>query len=120
MAELLEAWTIYRVYRAEKISSTSIGPELDNYENEMEKPEVDNVEEDQNSILKKPKVDEVEEDQAAVPSKKQKNDKDDASITLTKKLYSWQGRNIKGNMVREANASITPTKNKIGTVDKIE
>ena len=70
------------------MSSTLIGPNLDNNDNKMEKPEVDNVEEDQNSILKKPKVDEVEEDQAAVPSKKQKNDKDDASITLTKKLYS--------------------------------
>ena len=67
MAELLEAWTIYRVYRAEKISSTSIGPELDNYENEMEKPEVDNVEEVQASVLEQPRVDEVEEYQDAVP-----------------------------------------------------
>ena len=41
------------------MSSTFIGPELDNDENEMEKPEVDNVEEEQSSVLEQPKVDEV-------------------------------------------------------------
>ena len=46
--------------------STIIGLELDNNENEMEKPKVDNVEEDQASVLEKPKVDNVEEDQASV------------------------------------------------------
>ena len=35
--------------------STLIGPELDNNDNETEKPEVDNVEEDQASVLEKPK-----------------------------------------------------------------
>ena len=39
---------------------------MGNNGNEMEKIEVDNVEEDQTSILEKPKVDEVEEDQASV------------------------------------------------------
>ena len=47
------------------MSSTSIGPELDNDDNEKEKPEVDKV----------------EEDQASVPLNKKKNDKDDVSIT---------------------------------------
>ena len=40
--------------------STSIGTELDNDENEMEKPEVDNVKEEKSSILEQPKFDEVE------------------------------------------------------------
>ena len=47
----------------------------------MEKPEVDNVEEEQASVPEQLKVDEVEEDQASVPSKKKKNDKYGASIT---------------------------------------
>ena len=42
------------------MSSTLIGPDLDNNNNKMEKPEVDNVDEDQASILEKRKVDEVE------------------------------------------------------------
>ena len=40
--------------------STSIGPELDNDENEIDKPEGDNVEEEQASVMEQPKVDEVE------------------------------------------------------------
>ena len=46
MAELLEALTDYEFNRAKKMSPTLFGPELDNNKNEMEKPEVDNVEED--------------------------------------------------------------------------
>ena len=68
--------------------STLIVPGLDNGDNEMEKLEVDHVEEDQASFLEKPKVDEVEQDEASVPSKKQKNNKDNASITSTKKRHS--------------------------------
>ena len=49
------------------MSSTLIGPEFDNDENEMEEPKVDNVEEDQSSIIFK-----------------KKNEKYDASITSTK------------------------------------
>ena len=41
------------------MSSTLIGTKLDNDKNEMEKPEVDNVEEKQSSVLEQPKVDEV-------------------------------------------------------------
>ena len=59
-----------------------------NDENEMEKPEVDNYEEEKASVLKQPKVDEVKEYQASVPSKKQKNDKDGSSITPTKQNYT--------------------------------
>ena len=51
----------------------------------MEKPEFDNVEEEQASVLEQPKVDEVEEYQYSVPSKKHKNDKYGASITSTNK-----------------------------------
>ena len=36
--------------------STSIGTNLDNDENEMEKPEFNNVEEEQDSILEQPKL----------------------------------------------------------------
>ena len=65
------------------MSSTSIFTKLDKNENEIVKPEVQNFEEEQASVLEQPKVDEVEEDQAYNPSKKHKNDKDDASITST-------------------------------------
>ena len=47
------------------MQSTLIGPELEKNENEMQEPKVDNVEEDQASIL----------------LKKKKNEKDNASIT---------------------------------------
>ena len=40
--------------------STSIVPKLDNDENEMEKPEFENVEDEQASVLEQPKVNEVE------------------------------------------------------------
>ena len=43
LAELLEAWPDSGVHRADKMSSTSIGLKLDNNENEMEKPDVENV-----------------------------------------------------------------------------
>ena len=59
MAALLEAWINYVVHRVEEMESTSIGPEFDNNENEIEKPEVDNVEEEQSSVLEQTKVDEV-------------------------------------------------------------
>ena len=68
--------------------SILIGPELDKDDNEMEKPEVDNIEEYQASVLEKAKVDEVEEYQASDTSNKQKNDKDDTSITSTNKLHT--------------------------------
>ena len=58
----------------------------------MEKPEVDNVEEEQSSVLEQPKIDEVGEDQDSVPSKKQKNDKYGASITSTTKNIENQGK----------------------------
>ena len=67
MAELLEAWTDSRVNRVEKMLSTSIAPELDNDVNENEKPEVQNAEEEQATVLEQPKVDKVEKDQASVP-----------------------------------------------------
>ena len=95
LAALVEAWTDSRFNRAENILSTLIVPGLDNGDNEMEKLEVDHVEEDQASFLEKPKFDEVEQDEASVPSKKQKNNKDNASITSTKKRHSWQSRKIK-------------------------
>ena len=49
------------------MSSTSIVPELDNDLNEIEKPEVQNAEEEQATVLEQPKVDKVEKDQASVP-----------------------------------------------------
>ena len=61
MAELLEAWTDSGVNRVKNTSLTLIIPKLYNNENEMEKPEVDNVEKEQSSVLEKPKNDEVEE-----------------------------------------------------------
>ena len=61
MAELLEAWTDSGVNRVKNTSLTLIIPKLYNDENEMEKPEVDNVEKEQSSVLEKPKNDEVEE-----------------------------------------------------------
>ena len=70
MAALLEAWTDSGVHRSENMSSTSIGPELDNNENEIEKPEVYNIEEEQDFFLEQPKVDEVEEYHASFPSNK--------------------------------------------------
>ena len=42
MAALLEAWNNSIVHRADKMSSTSIVPKLDNDENEMENHEVNN------------------------------------------------------------------------------
>ena len=54
------------------MSSTSIGTELDNNKNEMEKPEADNVKGEQASVLEQQNFDEVEEDQDYVPSKRQK------------------------------------------------
>ena len=56
---LLEAWNDYGFNKTDKMSSTLIGTKLDNDKNEMEKPEVDNVEEKQSSVLEQPKVDEV-------------------------------------------------------------
>ena len=49
MAALLEAWYDYLVKREYNISSFLISPELENYNNEMEEPKVDNVEEYQAS-----------------------------------------------------------------------
>ena len=43
------------------MSSTLIGPELDNDYNKIENPEIDNVEEDQAYVLEKPRFYEVEE-----------------------------------------------------------
>ena len=45
MAALIEAWTASGIHRTENMSSTSIGPELDNYEKEIKKTVVENVEE---------------------------------------------------------------------------
>ena len=59
MAALLEAWNNYGVNKVDKMLPTLIGPDLDNDENETKKPEVDNVEEYQASVMEKPKVDEV-------------------------------------------------------------
>ena len=53
MASLLEAWYNYWVKREENMSSNLIGHKLENYENEMEEPKVDNVEEYQASVLLK-------------------------------------------------------------------
>ena len=39
--------------------STLIGPELDNDDNEMEEPKVDNVEEDQSSVIFKEKNEKI-------------------------------------------------------------
>ena len=64
MAELLEYLTDSGVNRAENMLSTLIGPELDNNDNEIGKPEVDNSEENPAYVLGKQKVYEVEEDQA--------------------------------------------------------
>ena len=51
----------------EKMSSTLIVPELDNNINQNEKPEVQNAEEEQATVLVKQKFDKVEKDQASVP-----------------------------------------------------
>ena len=53
------------------MSSTSIGIELDNNENEMEKSKDNNSEEKQTFIMEKSKIYEVEGYQASIPSKKQ-------------------------------------------------
>ena len=58
--------------------STSIGPDLDKDENEIEKPEVKNVEEEQATLLEQLKFYEVKKYQASVSSNKNKNDKDGA------------------------------------------
>ena len=71
MSSLLEAWTDSGVNRSDNMLSSLICADFYNDENEMEKPEVDNVEEYQTSVMKKPKVDEVEEYQASVTLKKQ-------------------------------------------------
>ena len=49
------------------MSSNLIIPELDNDANEIEKPEVQNAEEEQATVLEQQKVDKVEKDQASVP-----------------------------------------------------
>ena len=76
--------------------STLIGPNLDNNDNKMENLEFDNVEEHQASVLEKPKVDEFEEDQASDILKKKKIYKYDSSITSTKtimtKLTKWRNQ----------------------------
>ena len=54
------------------MSYTLIGPKLDNYDNEIEDPKVDNVEEYQASVLLNINI----------------NEKDGASISSTKKLHS--------------------------------
>ena len=102
------------------MSSTSIFPKLDKNENEIEKPEVQNFEEEQASVLEQPKVDEVEEDQAYNPSKKHKNDKDDASITSTKKnIYTFdKEEKSKENVVKESNTSSISAKDNTDTVNK--
>ena len=56
MAALSEALTDSVVNRAENMVSTAIGPELDNDENEIENPEILNVEEEQATVLEQPKV----------------------------------------------------------------
>ena len=61
------------------MSSTFIGPKLENNENETEEPKVDNFEEDQGSDLLKEK----------------EKEKNLASITSTIFLHSWQSREIK-------------------------
>ena len=50
----------------------------------MFRQKVDNIEEEQASLLEQTKVDEVEEYNSSVPSKKKEMDKYDASITSTK------------------------------------
>ena len=42
--ELLDSWTGSGVNKANNMLSILIGPELDKDDNEMEKPEVDNIE----------------------------------------------------------------------------
>ena len=54
------------------MSSNLVGPELENDDNEMEDPKVDNFEEDQASVIRN----------------KNKNGKYDASITPTKKSHT--------------------------------
>ena len=76
------------------MASTSIDPELDNGVNEIKNPEVKNVEEEQAAVLEQPKVYKVEKDQAYFPSKKHKNNKDGASITPTKKIFTQLTRKV--------------------------
>ena len=75
---------------------------MDKDDNEMQDPKVDNVEEDQSSVI----------------SKKKKNEKDDASVTSTKKWHRRKSRETKGNINEKSNASITSTEKKVDTVDK--
>ena len=70
------------------MSPTSIGIELYNNKNEMEKSKDNNSEEKQTFIMEKPKIYEVEGYQASIPSKKHKNDKYSASIISTKKILT--------------------------------
>ena len=120
MTELLEAWTDSEVNRAEIILSTLIGPNLDNNDNKMENLEFDNVEEHQASVLEKPKVDEFEEDQASDILKKKKIYKYDSSITSTKtimtKLTKW--RNQGKIWIRKTTHLLPTTKKKIDTETK--
>ena len=60
MVECLEVWTDSGVNREEKILSTAIVPGLDNDENKNEERKVQNVEEEQGTVLEQPKFDEVE------------------------------------------------------------
>ena len=55
------------------MSSTTIVPKLLKNKNEMKETEVENVEEEQASVLEQQKVDEVEEYQTSFHSRKQKN-----------------------------------------------
>ena len=106
----------------EKMSSTSIFPELNKGVNQNEKPEVQNDEEEQATVLEQPKFDKIEKYQASVPYKKHKNDKDGASITPTKNnidTVDKEGKSRK-NLVKEANTSPISANNNIYTVDKID
>ena len=69
LTSLLEAWWDAGVNREDMMLSNLIDPGLENNENEMEDLKVDNIEEDQASVL----------------IKKTKNEKYDASINTTQK-----------------------------------
>ena len=55
---------------------------MDKNETEIERPEVQNVEEEQATVLEQPKVDEVEKYQSYVPSKKHKKNLATRSVLI--------------------------------------
>ena len=81
------------------MQSNLIGTELEKYDNEMEEPKFDNVEEYQTSVLLKKK-------------------KYDASITSTKNDTVEKVERSRENVNEKFNAYITSTKKNIDTVKK--